>query len=301
MTLRIDSCFRSTLSCSLQRERCGATANMHLPHTAAQRITSGRHPAPLRSTAPFRQLRSPLRPAQYEHGRQQRQQQRCRQHADATDSPVGSRSFDSHDFAEEMLGSSGQRKGAAHISADALTSLSQDDAGPVAGSCCSAHRNDGHEHTPKIENRMHRVLLWIYSHTGARPVIRRMSMIHESCRVELKNIAHQGCFLHAQACWLQRCEVSCSMARAGLFQLANVLRGNTLGSIAISVLFAVAALTHWQAGQHLPAVLAQRISEAATAAVYFIAGGSGTCWASIHRCCSSSHGLAFHVDHQHWS
>jgi hypothetical protein len=70
---------------------------------------------------------------------------------------------------------------------------------------------------------------------------------------------------------------------AGLFQLANVLRENTLGSIAISVLFAVAALTHWQAGQHLPAVLAQRISEAATAAVYFIAGDNGICWAYSHR------------------
>lgn len=65
------------------------------------------------------------------------------------------------------------------------------------------------------------------------------------------------------------------MTRAGLFQLANVLRENTLGSIAISVLFAVAALTHWQAGQHLPALLAERISQAAIAAVYFIAGVGG--------------------------
>lgn len=179
MTLRINSCSRSTLSCSLQLERCGAIANMHLPHTAPQRSPSGRHPAPLRSTGAFQQLSSPLRPAQLKHGRQQRQQERWRQHADATDSPVGSRSFDSHDFAEEMLGSSGQRKGAAHISADALTSLSQDDAGPVAGSCCSTHRNDGHEHAPKIENRVHRVLLWIYSHTGVRPVFRRMSITHQ--------------------------------------------------------------------------------------------------------------------------
>jgi hypothetical protein len=71
------------------------------------------------------------------------------------------------------------------------------------------------------------------------------------------------------------------MTCAGLFQLANVLRENTLGSIAISVLFAVAALTHWQAGQHLPAVLAQRISDAATAAVYFIAGTSLICLAAF--------------------
>ena len=157
-------CYRSTLSCSLQPNSCVADANMRSSHTSLQRIPSGRHAAPLRSTAPFRQLRSPLRPAQYEHGRQQRQQQRWRWYADTTDSPVSSRSFDSHDFAEEMLGSSGQRKGAAHISADALTSLGQDGADSGAGPEGAHH---DHDHTPKIENGVHRVLLWIYSHTGA--------------------------------------------------------------------------------------------------------------------------------------
>jgi hypothetical protein len=63
--------------------------------------------------------------------------------------------------------------------------------------------------------------------------------------------------------------------QAGVFQLANLLRENTIGSIAISVLFAIAAATHWQAGQHLPAVLGERISQAAIAAVYFIAGEAG--------------------------
>jgi hypothetical protein len=169
MSLCIRSCYRSTLIRSLHPNRCGADAHMHSSHTAPQRIPSGRHPAPLRSTEPFRQLSSPLRPAQYKHGRQQRQQQRWRRHADTADSPVGSRSFDSHDFAEEMLGSSGQRKGAAHISADALTSLSQDGADSAGGSA-GAHHDHGHDHAPKIENGVHRVLLWVYSHTGTHLV-----------------------------------------------------------------------------------------------------------------------------------
>ena len=178
MALLIKSNYHSTLSCSLQPGICGANAIMHPPQTTPQRIPNGRHPAPLRSTGPFRQLSSPLRPAQYEHGRQQRQQQRWRRHADTADSPVGSRSFDSHDFAEEMLGSSGQRKGAAHISADALTSLSQDGADSAAGSA-GAHHDHGHDHAPKIENGVHRVLLWVYSHTGARLFSRRMSTAHQ--------------------------------------------------------------------------------------------------------------------------
>lgn len=38
------------------------------------------------------------------------------------------------------------------------------------------------------------------------------------------------------------------------------------------MLFATAAATHWQAGLHLPKVAAEHISQAATAAVYAIAG-----------------------------
>jgi len=59
----------------------------------------------------------------------------------------------------------------------------------------------------------------------------------------------------------------------GLFQLANLLRENTLGSIAISVLFAAAALTHWQAGgRWLSAAIGEQISQAATTLIYIIAG-----------------------------
>jgi hypothetical protein len=179
VSLHMRSWCRSTFSCSLQPERCGFHADMHSPHVAPQRIPSGRHPTPLRSTEPLRQLSSPLRPAQYKHGRQQRQQQRWRRHADTADSPVGSRSFDSHDFAEEMLGSSGQRKGAAHISADALTSPSHDGADSAAGSA-GGHHDHGHDHAPKIENGLHRVLLWVYSHTGVHRICWYRSMTRRS-------------------------------------------------------------------------------------------------------------------------
>lgn len=61
--------------------------------------------------------------------------------------------------------------------------------------------------------------------------------------------------------------------RTGLFQLANVLRENTKGSIAISLLFAVAVLANWQAGSAwLSAQLGQRVCQACLLAVYVIAG-----------------------------
>jgi cation transport ATPase len=124
--------------------------------------------------------------------------------------------------AEELLGSVSQRKGAASVSADAVLShSSQDGACGADVGCCQNHT---HDQPTSVQNPVHRVLLWIYSHTG-------------------------------------------------LFQLANLLRENTLGSIAISVLFAAAALTHWQAGgAWLSATLGERISNAATALVYLIAG-----------------------------
>jgi hypothetical protein len=53
---------------------------------------------------------------------------------------------------------------------------------------------------------------------------------------------------------------------AGLFQLANLLRENTKGSIAISLLFAVAVLANWQAGSAwLSAQLGQRVCQVCTA------------------------------------
>ncbi len=62
--------------------------------------------------------------------------------------------------------------------------------------------------------------------------------------------------------WGSVCRDASEASPAGIFQLANVLRENTYGSIAISILFAVAALTHWQAGAGwLSAHLGERISQ----------------------------------------
>lgn len=152
-----------------------------------------------------------------------------------------------------MLGSS-QRKGAASVSADALTSRSQDGAGPMD----NAHHDHGHDHAPKIENALHRVLLWIYSHTGGSW---RALLWNANFEVALALLLAALYHVTDMFVWLLPCcGVDCIISPAvacrttGLFQAANLLRENTIGSIAISVLFAVAAATHWQAGQALSQV-----------------------------------------------
>ena len=90
-------------------------------------------------------------------------------------------------------------------------------------------------------------------------MLHAVSVLHS-----IANVAFKSSFSQA---------LSRLLPATGLFQLANVLRESTLGSIAISILFAVAALTHWQAGGGwLAATLGERVSQAATAAVYAIAG-----------------------------
>jgi hypothetical protein len=61
--------------------------------------------------------------------------------------------------------------------------------------------------------------------------------------------------------------------RTGLLQLAGLLRENVYGTIAISVLFLVAALAQWQAvAQWLPQHAGHTMSAAGTAGIYFLAG-----------------------------
>lgn len=116
-----------------------------------------------------------------QHGQPQRRQwQRHASAAAGDSSPASSRasgSFDSQDVAEEMLGSSGQRKGASSVSTDALTSRSQDGVGP------SPHGHHDHDHGPKIENALHCVLLWIYSHTGAQRCIDISVQSNPTCQL----------------------------------------------------------------------------------------------------------------------
>ena len=127
-----------------------------------------------------------------------------------------------------MLGSS-QRKGAASLSADAVRG-SQDGAR-------SYDQDHEHEHGPVIENGIHRVLLWVYQHTG-------------------------------------------------LFQLASVLRENTYGSIAISVFFAIAALTHWQAGGGwLSAAVGEKISQVGLLLDSSSRNGGIVCRVTVHVLC----------------
>mmetsp|Transcript_14470 Transcript_14470/g.43757 ORF Transcript_14470/g.43757 Transcript_14470/m.43757 type:complete len:906 (-) Transcript_14470:1020-3737(-) len=135
-----------------------------------------------------------------------------------TASPTGSLS--SRDaIADELLGSAENRKGAA-----AVTALSLDATASEDGQHSHSHGDHDHGHAPVISNPLHRVLLWIYSHTG-------------------------------------------------ILQLADVLRENTCGSIAISVFFACAAISHWQAGgSWLAAQLGERICTVSTAMIYFLAG-----------------------------
>ena len=83
-------------------------------------------------------------------------------------SPAGSASFDSQDVAEELLGSP-QRKGAASVTSDAAASLSvasQDGANSHGHDHQDGRQGHEHGHAPTIDNAVHRVLLWIYSHTG---------------------------------------------------------------------------------------------------------------------------------------
>lgn len=177
------ACFKSfqcsTPSCSVQPQTSHLAPSLapgvrqcrpQQRHVLRQPVTARSH---LPAAAPFigQHLQQHQRQPQQQpaFGQQQRRQRQPGEGPDGSQSASqASASLDSEEVAEEMLGSS-QRKGAASISADAVLSRSNQDGADSADSrhshaCCQDH---GHDHTPSIENPLHRVLLWIYSHTGA--------------------------------------------------------------------------------------------------------------------------------------
>ena len=72
--------------------------------------------------------------------------------------------FASRNVAEELLGSSENRKGAAAITTRSLDSPTSSHDGP----CHCQRHGHSHGHESFVSNPIHRVLIWIYGHTGGR-------------------------------------------------------------------------------------------------------------------------------------
>ncbi len=105
---------------------------------------------------------------QQHHQRQGRQRWRVR--AETLDNSQSASqalaSLDSEGVAEELLGGS-QRKGAASVSAESVLNRGSQDSADSVDHHGHGHGHDhAHDHMPSVTNPVHRVLLWIYSHTG---------------------------------------------------------------------------------------------------------------------------------------